>query len=87
MKIELKNPLENFKMKIFNVFFLGLFIFQRNGMLWWESQLELFPIVFIFWLSLKGNNTSLTIKEQVCNDHYPKVQLVGSFWFSGYNAF
>jgi len=31
MKIELKNPLENFKMKIFNAFFLGLFIFQRKG--------------------------------------------------------
>lgn len=55
MKIELKNP-ENFKMKIFNAFFLGLFIFQRNKMLWWESQLELFPTVFIFCLSLKGNN-------------------------------
>lgn len=30
MKTELKNPLENFKMKNFNAFFLGLFIFQRN---------------------------------------------------------
>lgn len=30
---------------------------------------------------------TLIIKQQVCNQHYPKVQLVDSFWFSGYNAF